>query len=87
MSLILEKRGFVTVKKDNCDNRIVRVTITKQCEEYFNGIYERSKDFIENLFQGFDDEILKIFYNGFIRLENNVIKMEDLYKDEKGGIE
>lgn len=83
MALILEKRKFAIVKKDEYDSRVIRVTLTEQCEQYFKSIEERSVDFIEKIFKGFDKEMITGLYEGFVKLEGNVAEMEKNYENEK----
>lgn len=82
MALILERDGFLTIQKDLQDARILRIRLTKKCEDYFKQREERELGFLEKLYDGFDGELIRGFANGISKLEENIAKMEKQY-DQK----
>jgi DNA-binding MarR family transcriptional regulator len=82
MALILERDGFLTIQKDLQDARILRIRLTKKCEDYFKQREERELEFLEKLYDGFDSELIQGFANGILKLEENITKMEKQY-DQK----
>ncbi|MNZ59451.1 transcriptional repressor MprA [compost metagenome] len=76
MAVILEKQGFVELMNDSMDARIIRVSLTKKCRDYFEKREEIENLFIAKLFNGFDWELLKGLYNGLVKLSDNIVEME-----------
>lgn len=83
MAVILEKRGFLTIVKDNVDGRIQRLELTKYCLEYFKQRYDREEKYMESLFEGFDDAALTGLFNGMRQLEKNIAEMESQDDEEE----
>lgn len=82
MAVILEKQGFVKLMKDCMDARIIRVSLTKKCRDYFEKREEIENLFMDKLFNGFDEELLKGLYNGLVKLSGNIVEMEN--QNEQG---
>ncbi|MGE5397500.1 MAG: MarR family winged helix-turn-helix transcriptional regulator [Chitinophagales bacterium] len=68
----LHERGYVTVAKDKNDARALRITLTQKCTEYFASRSLKELEFLENLFIGFDAELIRDVYEGLIRLDKNI---------------
>ncbi|MDD5936572.1 MAG: MarR family transcriptional regulator [Clostridiales bacterium] len=79
MAMILEKEGFVELRKDEKDGRILRVSLTKKCAEMAQREEQRDMEFLVELFDGMDDKMLDTIYQGFRILESNIIKLEAKY--------
>lgn len=79
MALLLEKKGFLKLEKDSNDARILRISLTSECHEYFHQREKRELEFFEKLYDGFDTNIIKSLDNGISKLEKNIIKMEKQY--------
>lgn len=76
MAVILEKRGFVQLFKDENDARITRLAITETCRNYFNQNNNRGVFFIEKLLAEFSEDDIMGLYHGMRKLEENLIRME-----------
>ena len=76
MAIILEKQGFLTIKKDKNNATTLRVCITLKCTEYFKEREESEKAYMVKLFKGFDENLTLGFFAGMCQLEKNIIKME-----------
>lgn len=76
MASILEKQGFVNLKKDEKDARILRVEITDKCMEHLKSRDYLEQEFMSALFQDMNGDILKGLYEGLIKLSINVDAME-----------
>lgn len=76
MALILEREGFLVLKKDDKDARMIRVSRTKECEAYDKEYSERAKEYLNELFEGISCETITAMYEGMKQLEENLIKME-----------
>ena len=77
MALILENQGFVTLNKDTIDARIIRLSLTPKCMKYFQTRAHKEQEFIENLYQGFDNDLINGLYMGVTKLAENIVKMEN----------
>ncbi|MNU02705.1 hypothetical protein D3C72_2464940 [compost metagenome] len=64
------------------DARIIRVSLTKKCRDYFEKREEIENLFMDKLFNGFDEELLKGLYNGLVKLSGNIVEMEN--QNEQG---
>ncbi len=84
MISILEKRQFVEVRKDKDDARILRISLTEKCKDYFKEREKRELEFIEQLYDGFDSSLINNLCKGISKLEKNILKIEvDYDKKEK----
>jgi DNA-binding MarR family transcriptional regulator len=83
MALILEKRGFVRLYKDEKDARITRLEITQTCRGYFLQNNYRGVDFMENLLVGFSRDDIAGLFSGMKKLEENIIRMEQENENPK----
>lgn len=83
MAVILEKNGFVTMRRDSNDARVTRVSLTAQCGEYFNRNSTRDMEFMDALFEGFSEQDTANLFDGLKKIENNIIKIEKQQGDNK----
>lgn len=58
IALKLEKKEFVAIKKDEKDSRILRVSLTKKCYDYWHDRYEKDDDFLQHIYKGMEEEEL-----------------------------
>ena len=79
MALILEREGFLILKKDSRDARILRLELTNKCKEYLKSREEKEIKFIEELFKDFHTGHLDGLYAGIEKLSDNVNEMEIHY--------
>lgn len=71
----LHKRDFVTITKDENDQRASRIALTEKCNAYFAQRDKGEVEFLETLFAGFDAEMIRGVCRGFAALEQNIKKM------------
>ena len=84
MALILEREGFLSLVKDSHDARILRLSLTKKCTDYFDNREHKEQVFLDTLFRGLDPVLMNGLYEGIIKLTNNIEEMENQYaKEEK----
>ena len=76
MSLILEKQGYLLMSKDASDARILRVALTEKSADCLRERTQRDKEFIDDLFEGFDDKAIKSMTKNCDRLYKNVAAIE-----------
>ena len=72
IGLKLEKKGFVEIKKDIKDNRVLRVQLTEKCVKYFENRYQKDEEFINTIFQGFEAEELFQLSNSLDKFYKNI---------------
>lgn len=77
MAVILQERGFVSLTKDINDARMVRITLTSKCITYFQGRDEKEMQFMDRLFNKFDETLTDGLYQGFVKLAENILEMEN----------
>lgn len=80
MALILEREGFLKLEKDSADARILRISLTVKCEDYFSKRQSRETEFLEKLFKGIDTHLIKCMDSGISKLEDNINEMEKCYE-------
>lgn len=81
---ILEREGFITFQKDITDARILRIILTEKCEYFFKQREQRELEFLEQLYDGFDTNLVTGLFQGLTKLAENMMEMEKQYaKDEK----
>ena len=62
LALKLEKKGFLTLKKDSSDGRALRVEMTSYCQSFWEKRSEIDVNFFEKLFKDFSlDEVDQLF--------------------------
>lgn len=76
MSLLLEKEGFLDLSKDENDGRIIRISLTKKCFDYFKHREKREDEFIEQLFRDFDVKEIHSIKMAIKKLDKNISEME-----------
>lgn len=72
MATILEQRGFLKLEKDKSDLRSIRLLLTEQCKNYFQGREQQDDTYLDRIFRGMDDEALASLCNGMSRLIENL---------------
>lgn len=85
MALILEKRGFVSLIKDDQDARIYRIHLTPKCIAYFESRGDKEAQFMEALFDEFDENLTSGLYEGVMKLAYNITRMENTHDEEERG--
>lgn len=83
MALILEQKGLVTIKKDESDARVSRVLLTPKCIDYFAKNDYKGVEFIDRLFNGFDERTVDCLYNGLLQLTKSITALEEENNEEE----
>lgn len=83
MLLILQKQGFVTIENDKNDARAQKIKMTKECMDYLKQREDRELEFLERLFEGFESDEINGLMQGILKLEENIVRLEELYHDEE----
>lgn len=77
MALILENQGFLSLTKDDIDTRITRITLNPKCITYFQNRNLDELNFLNQLFDSFDEDMITGLYQGLNHLAENIINMEN----------
>jgi DNA-binding MarR family transcriptional regulator len=77
--LKLEKKGFVSLKKDEQDARKFRISLTPRCEEFFLSISDTNQRFLKQLFKQLEPEEIETTLNTLIKLMENLEEIENEY--------
>lgn len=72
MAVILEKRGFVVMNRDDRDARMLRVSLTDFCKEYLGQREQIERIFMEEIFEGFDPRELSALSEAIRKLEKSI---------------
>lgn len=83
IAVILEKKGYITIIKDSKDARYVRLHITDLAMELFEDRRQREEEFMEQLFQDMDHEVIDNFYAAMRMFINNMGALEEKILDKK----
>ncbi|MGL4346007.1 MAG: MarR family transcriptional regulator [Cellulosilyticaceae bacterium] len=85
LALKLQKKGFITLQKDEKDSRALRIHLTAYCEAYFKGREVAEQMYLGQLYEGFTEEDMSGLYRGICRLLLNIQKMETSREDDECG--
>jgi DNA-binding MarR family transcriptional regulator len=69
---ILERKGYMQLRKDPSDLRNIQLFLTDSCYDYFKSREQQENEYIKGIFFGIDDEMLKSLANGMSKLIENV---------------
>ena len=72
---ILERKGYLILKKDPSDLRNVLLFLTDSCYDYFKGREQQENDYMEKMFSGINDESQAALCYGLIKLIENIDKI------------
>ncbi|MCA1292873.1 MarR family transcriptional regulator [Paenibacillus sp. alder61] len=80
LAMILEKQGFVALKRDEQDARVVRVQLTSKCHAYFKGREDLENELMQDLFHHFDEKLTDGLFYGIQQLADNLGRIEENYR-------
>ena len=73
--LKLERKGFVSMTTDGKDRRKQRIVLTEQCREFCEKNDAPSQAIISRIFEGIDEDKLRITIETIMTMERNVSKL------------
>lgn len=76
LSVHLENSGLIELKKDMNDSRVLRISLTENCFEYFESRREKEDEFIEDLYDGITEEEIETMASIMKKLEKNILKLD-----------
>lgn len=80
LALRLQEKGFVSIKKDERDSRVLRLKLTEKSTVFWEERKEKDEQFIIGVFNGLSEEEIHIMCNGFNKLFGNIESIEKIYK-------
>ncbi|NFM77807.1 MarR family transcriptional regulator [Clostridium botulinum] len=79
IAIKLEEKGFLVVKKDTKDKRVLRLTPTNKIEKYVKLRKDKDHFFIEKFFNVLTKEEVKNIYESFTKLLDNIKVIENKF--------
>ena len=73
--LKLERKGFVSMTPDRNDRRKQRIVLTDMCREFCEKNDAPSQDIIGRIFEGIDEDQLRVTIETIMAMERNVSKL------------
>ena len=73
--LKLERKGFVSMTPDRNDRRKQRIVLTDMCREFCEKNDAPSQDIIGRIFEGIDEDQLRVTIETIMAMERNVNKL------------
>lgn len=83
MALLLESRGFLELRKDERDARVLRLSLTGACASYFAARSGQEQFFMDALFRQFTPDSTEELFQGMNRLTENIGRMEQESETKK----
>ena len=72
IATILEKKGYLTMQKDQNDKRSIQLILTDNCYEYFRNREQLENEYEKKIFSGIDDRMTDSLYEGLGKLVENI---------------
>ncbi|WP_125153470.1 MarR family winged helix-turn-helix transcriptional regulator [Clostridium rectalis] len=76
LALKLEQKGFIEIKKDKSDQRVLRLGITEKNTQFWEERQDKDINFIMNLFNKVTAEELEAMNKGIEKIYKNMVKMK-----------
>ena len=76
LAVLLEKKGFLELRRDGRDARALRVVMTPHCYTYFKGREAAEDELLETLYAGMSQEEIAALHQGMKRLTENLETIE-----------
>lgn len=78
MADLLMKKGYLNLQKDREDARNIRIALTEKGKRYYSEREKQESRYLDQLFDGFDDDLLEKMKEGLTELFENVTSYEKL---------
>jgi len=80
---ILERKGYMQMRKNPRDLRNTQLFLTDSCYEYFKSREQQENEYVTAIFHGMDEEMLDMLCSGMGKLIENIDRMMDGIKDSE----
>lgn len=77
LAIRLQEKGFLTIEKDERDNRVLRILSTKKIDDYVKTRQNKDHNFIEDLFRVLKNSEIKELDKILFRLMDNIQNIEE----------
>lgn len=77
LAIRLQEKGFLTIEKDERDNRVLRILSTKKIDDYVKTRQIKDHNFIEDLFRVLKNSEIKELDKILFRLMDNIQNIEE----------
>lgn len=77
LAIRLQEKGFLTIEKDELDNRVLRIYSTKKIEEYMKVRQNKDHKFIEDFFSVLKNSEIGELDEALFRLMDNIQNIEE----------
>ena len=76
MADLLMKKGYLDLQKDREDARNIRISLTEKGKRYYSEREKQESRYLDQLFDGFEDDLLEKMKEGLTKLFKNVTSYE-----------
>ena len=76
----MERRGFMTLERDEKNKRIIRLKVTDRCKALFQKRDEHDRKAILSMFENLTDEEIKVLFGIIAKMEH---RADELYQSSK----
>ncbi len=76
MADLLMKKGYLDLQKDREDARNIRISLTEKGKRYYSEREKQESRYLDQLFDGFEDDLLEKMKEGLTKLFENVTSYE-----------
>jgi DNA-binding MarR family transcriptional regulator len=80
---ILQRKGYMQLRKDPTDLRNIQLFLTDSCYDYFKSRERQENEYIKGIFLGLNDEMLDSLCNGLSKLMENIDRMMEIGADSE----
>ena len=77
LALKLQEKGFLSIEKDDQDNRALRIVPTEKIEEYVKNRQEKDHKFIEDFFGGLTEAEVEDLDKILLKMLDNIEYLEE----------
>jgi DNA-binding MarR family transcriptional regulator len=77
IALKLEKKGFLSIEKDDSDGRAIRLRLTEKSYSFWESRAEKDEHFIAELFKDLSEEETNVMYRGMEKLFEKIEIMNE----------
>lgn len=85
IALNLEKRGFLEIRHDENDRRILRFKITQKSSDFWDKRADRDEKYVAGLFKGLTLEEIEMFHVGITKLSQRAEELLIQIKNRERG--
>ena len=81
----MEKRGFMELRRDEKNKRIIRLRVTDKCLTMFKSREDKDKDTVLSLFENLTDEEMTALFNTIAKMEHRASELYEGARSARSG--